>query len=85
VAGKIQVRDDSLWPQHVFGDEALKQALLDLAPLTVISLRINGEIGEYVKMKAPGMGLRPIGPAKERWRALYHAHKGELVGIVRAQ
>jgi hypothetical protein len=31
------------------------------------------------------MGLRPIGPAKERWRALYHAHKGELVGIVRAQ
>lgn len=83
MVGRIEIRDDSLWPHHVYGDPALRQALFDLPPETIIGLRVNGALGEYLKMKAPGMGLRPVGPAKERWQALYHAHKRELVDIAR--
>jgi hypothetical protein len=84
---QIQVRDYSIWTKHIHGDAALVAHLEDLAAGQTVRLRVAGMSGVWKKMAdnsangAPMQGLKPIGPARAHWKALYQANRGEIVEL----
>ena len=85
--GHVEVRDAVLWPMHVKGAPKLQQRLLGLDSEEVIVLRVAGKLCAWQRMRfgkdgRPAFGLKPCDAiAKELWRSLYPAKKGELVTI----
>lgn len=85
----VEIRDHSLWPKHIHGNDALKQKLLALPAGTMIELEVDGFRGVWKKMDdgkdgLPMPGIKAIGPAREQWHGL-QKRRGELVAIREAK
>ena len=87
---KVEVKDTVLWLNGIHGDVELIKRLESLRAGEIVQLRVDGEAGEWKKMKdyrttgTPTPGLTPIGPAASHWGALYRASKasgGILVNL----
>ena len=82
----VEVRDYSLWPKHIHGDEKLRETLLGLAEEGLVELKVDGVRGTWKRMAQgknpePTPGLRALGAAKAHWHALFRERRGELVPI----
>ena len=87
---KVEVKDTVLWFKGIHGDPEFIAKLGSLRAGEIVQLRVDGQAGEWKKMKdnrttgKPTPGLSPIGPAASRWRDLYRTNKasgGILVNI----
>jgi hypothetical protein len=78
---KVEVKDTVLWIKSIHGNAELRARLESLRADEIVQLRVDGEAGEWRKMKdnsttgKPTPGLAPIGPAALRWRELFRANK----------
>jgi hypothetical protein len=84
----VKVCDFVMWPKHISNDPALKADLLALSAGQAVELIVAGERGYWEKMadgtnNQPTHGLRPLGRMRDRWHALYKAHRGDMVPLVR--
>ncbi len=84
----VEVRDHSLWPKHIHGNESLKEKLLVMPSGTLIELTVDGFRGHWKKMDdgkdgRPTPGIKPIGSAREHWHELQE-ERGKLVTIEEA-
>ena len=78
------VSDVVIWAKHLGG--APRERVLALRPGELLTLRVDGVPGSWRKMDdgrdgRPTLGVRPIGPAAERWRKLYRERRGEIVAV----
>jgi hypothetical protein len=81
----VEIRDHSLWPKHIHGNEPLKRKLLGMPEGTLIELEVDGFLGTWKKMSngkdgLPMPGIRAIGPARQHWHGL-QIRRGQLVSI----
>jgi predicted nuclease with RNAse H fold len=81
-----EVCDAVLWIKRISGNPALQRELLSMTAGSSVLLRVDGAVGEWVKMRdgksgASTPGLRPIGQAKDRWRILFDKLRGAKVEI----
>jgi hypothetical protein len=86
---QVEIRDFCVWAGHIHGDKELRDAILGLDAGSVIKLKIDGQVGSFLKMNndphgRPTDGLRPLGATKAWWAKLYRDKDGELVEIGRA-
>ena len=88
--GLVRVEDVVLWINHIQGDDALRQTLLQLPEDATVRLEVGGRPGVWRKMKnaattrRPTNGLKPQGEMSEFWRELYERYKpvgGIVVGV----
>ena len=84
----VEIRDHSLWPQHIHGNDALKDQLLNLPEGGLVELEVDGFRGMWKKMDMgkdgrPVSGIKAIGKAKEHWHGLQDK-RGDLVSIKEA-
>jgi hypothetical protein len=84
----VEIRDHSLWPKHIHGNDALKDRLINLEEGGLVELEIDGFRGMWKKMdmgkdgrSVPG--IKAIGKAQEHWHGLQD-RRGELVSIKEA-
>lgn len=86
---QAEIRDTSLWVRHIHGDPQLAGWLAGVRAGEVVTLWIDGERGEFEKMKdapnGPMPGFKPIGATRELWRRLYPARRGEMVSVSRTK
>lgn len=78
------VSDFVIWAKHLGG--APRERVLALRPGELLTLRVDGVSGSWRKMDdgrdgRPTLGVRPIGPAAEFWRKLYHERRGQIVAV----
>ena len=91
VVGEIEVQDSVLWPMNIKGAPALQAKLLALGPEEIIVLRVAGRLTAWARMRngkdgRPVLGLRPgDAKAKDLWRSLFPARKGDIVSISEAE
>lgn len=91
VPGEVEIQDAVLWPMHVKGAPKLQARLLALAPEEVIVLRVAGKLTAWTRMRTgkdgrPVLGLKPCdAKARDLWRSLYPARKGDTVTISEAE
>ena len=88
-AGRVEIRDWSLWTKHVRGAPALGTLLEGLAEDDVVELVVDGHRGEWVKKKssaggAPTPGLKPVGRMRQTWFEWFKTRRGDLVSIALA-
>lgn len=88
-AGRVEIRDWSLWTKHVRGAPALVALLDGLAEDDVVELVVDGRRGEWVKKKsgangAPTPGLKPVGRMRDTWFEWFKTRRGDLVSITLA-
>ncbi|MGJ3231397.1 MAG: hypothetical protein ACFE0P_06345 [Oceanicaulis sp.] len=88
-AGRVEIRDWSLWTKHVRGAPALVALLEGLAEDDVVELVVDGRRGEWVKKKssasgAPTPGLKPVGRMRDTWFEWFKTRRGDLVSIALA-
>ncbi len=88
-AGRVEIRDWSLWTKHVRGAPALVALLEALAEDEVVELVVDGRRGEWVKKKssasaAPTPGLKPVGRMRDTWFEWFKTRRGDLVSIAPA-
>jgi hypothetical protein len=80
---QFQIRDNSVWTKHIFGDGALQAKLAAWPPGSRVVLRVDGVRYEFEKMPngpdGPMPGFKPLGKTKETWKRLYPGRRGELV------
>lgn len=83
--GQVEIRDTSLWIKHIKGDLSLTRLLEGTPAGEIVSLWIDGEKGEFERMKdapnGPMPGFKPVGATRALWKKLYPARKGEMVAI----
>ena len=88
-AGRVEIRDWSLWTKHVRGAPALVALLEGLAEDEVVELVVDGRRGEWVKKKssasgAPTPGLKPVGRMRDTWFEWFKTRRGDLVSVALA-
>ncbi len=81
----VEIRDHSLWPKHIHGNDPLKDRLLNLGEGGLIELEVDGFQGWWKRMdigkdgrSVPG--IKALGKARGKWHAL-QPRRGELVSI----
>jgi hypothetical protein len=84
----VEIRDHSLWPQHIHGNDPLKRQLLNLEEGELKELEVDGFRGMWKKMDVGKdgrsvSGIKAIGKAREHWHGLQD-RRGELVSIKEA-
>ena len=82
----VEIADYVLWPQHIHGDEQLKQALLASGDEQLVELEVDGVRGLWKRMEQgknprPTDGLKALDKARDHWHGLFRDRKGELVEI----
>ena len=81
----VEIRDYSLWPKHIHGNEVLKERLVNLDEGELIELVVDGVRGMWKKMDIgkdgrPTPGIKALGIAREHWHGLQN-RRGDLVNI----
>jgi len=81
----VEIRDDTIWANHIEGSKVLKDRILSLAPGEVIELEVEDIVGRWERMRdgrdgRPTPGIKPIGPMKEIWKR-FQSRRGEIVEI----
>lgn len=81
----VEIRDHSLWPKHIHGNDPLKDRLLNLDEGGLVELEVNGFRGWWKKMdigkdgrSVPG--IKALGKARDHWHDLQD-RRGDLVSI----
>ncbi len=81
----VEIRDHSLWPKHIHGNDPLKHRLLNLEEGGLVELEVDGFRGMWKKMDKGKdgrsvSGIKALGKARENWHALQD-RRGDLVSI----
>lgn len=81
----IKIRDDVLWLKQLKEVPDLFEAASQLAAGDELTLRVDGIVGRWARMRPgrdgrPTMGLKPIGAMAEVWARLQRK-RGELVSL----
>jgi hypothetical protein len=81
----VEIRDDTVWAQHIEGGKALKDRILSLAPGEVIELEVDGIIGSWEKTRIGKDGrqqssIKPIGNMKTIWKR-FQSRRGDVVEV----
>ena len=81
----VEIRDYALWPKHIYGNDALKNELVDMKAGELIELEVDGFRGMWSKMSdgkdgRPTPGMKAIGEARTHWHSLQDK-RGKLVSI----
>ena len=81
----VRLNDDAIWVTRIEGDPALRNRLANLSPGKLVDLEVAGVAGRWEKMKMgkdgrPTHGIKPVGPMRERWKAMQN-RRGETVEI----
>ncbi len=84
----VEIRDYALWGKHIYGNEELKNELLEMKAGELIELEIDGFKGMWLKMSdgkdgRPTPGIKGIGEARKHWHSLQDK-RGKLVSIKKA-
>ena len=84
----VEIRDHSLWPKHIHGNDELKEHLLNLEEGGLVELEVDGFRGMWKKMDAgkdgrATPGIKALGKAREHWHGLQD-RRGDLVSIKKA-
>jgi len=80
------VSDFVIWTKHIHGDAQIEKRILGLREGETLDLKVDGVVGTWNRMKdgkdgRPTPGIRPVGKAKDFWRELYDARRGDLVSL----
>jgi len=81
----VQIRDNAIWATHIEGDAGLRNRLERLAPGKFVELEVAGVVGRWEKMRTgkdgrPTIGIKPVGPMRDKWKAMQN-RRGETVEI----
>src|ERR1700693_1857219 len=81
----LEIRDDTVWAQHIEGGRALKDRILSLVPGEVIKLEVDGIIGSWEKTRIGKDGrqksaIKPIGKMKTIWKR-FQSRRGDVVEV----
>lgn len=82
----VEIQDYSIWIKHVRGSSSVSAYLSALRGGQAVTLRVDGHVGVWEKMRdgthgLPTNGLKPIGAMRGLWGDLYKSRKGELVSL----
>lgn len=85
----LEIRDDTIWANHIQGGKGLKERILSLAPGEVIELEVDGIVGSWEKTRVgkdgrPQQSIKPIGNMKTVWKR-FQARRREVVEIREAR
>ena len=81
---QVQVRDTSIWINHIHGDPTTIRSLAKLKEGQRVTAWVSGIKGVFEKMKdgptGPTQGLKPCDEAtRDYWKTIYPALRGQLV------
>ena len=81
----VEIRDDTIWVNHIEGGKALKDRIAALAPGDVIELEVDGIVGSWEKTRIGKDGraqqsIKPIGNMKKVWKR-FQARRREVVPV----
>lgn len=81
----VEIRDDVLWLKQLKDAPDLFEAASRLPAGEVLTLRVDGIVGKWARMRQgrdgrPTKGLKPIGAMAEVWARLQR-RRGELVTL----
>ena len=81
----VEIRDYALWAKHIYGNEDLKNEILEMEAGDIIELKVDGKKGMWSKMSdgkdgRPTPGMKAIGEARAHWHSLQDK-RGKLVSI----
>lgn len=81
----IRLNDDAIWVTRIEGDVDLRNRLAKLAPGKFVELEVAGVVGRWEKMRTgkdgrPTLGIKPVGPMRDKWKAMQN-RRGETVEI----
>jgi hypothetical protein len=81
----VEIRDDTIWANHIEGGKALKERILSLAPGELIELEVDGIVGSWEKTRIgkdgrPQQSIKPIGNMKTVWKR-FQLRRSERVEI----
>ena len=70
----VEIRDDTIWANHIEGGKILKDRIISLAPGEVIELQVDGIVGAWEKTRIgkdgrPQQSIKPIGNMKTIWKS----------------
>jgi hypothetical protein len=82
---QVDISDVAIWIKHVH-HEPLKMRLRELPDNAVITLEVDGVVGNWIRMKTgkdgrPTEAIRPYGPMKQIWSEWYRNRRGRAVPI----
>lgn len=89
--GWIEIQDVVLWPMNIKGTPKLRERLLALKAEDIVSLKVDGKITIWERMRdgkdgRPVKGLKPCDArTRELWQSLYRDRKGNLVSIAETE
>jgi hypothetical protein len=81
----VEIRDDTIWANHIEGGKVLKDRIISLAPGEVIELEVDGIVGSWEKTRSgkdgrPQQSLKPIGNMKTVWKR-FQSRRHERIEI----
>lgn len=81
----VEIRDDTIWVNHIDGGKQLKDRIISLAPGEVIELEVDGIVGAWEKTRVGKDGraqqsIKPIGNMKTVWKR-FQARRHQNVEI----
>ena len=81
----VEIRDDTIWANHIEGGKALKDRITSLVAGEVIDLEVDGIVGSWEKTRVgkdgrPQQSIKPIGDMKAIWKR-FQSRRGEHVEI----
>ena len=81
----VEIRDDTIWANHIEGGKVLKDRIISLAPGEVIELEVDGIIGAWEKTRIgrdgrPQQSIKPTGNMKTIWKR-FQSRRGEVVQV----
>ncbi len=81
----VEIRDDTIWANHIEGGKVLKDRITSLAPGEVIELEVDGVVGAWEKTRIgkdgrPQQSIKPIGNMKTIWKS-FQARRHERVEV----
>jgi len=85
----MEIRDNVIWAKHLKNDARLQEAVLNLQANESIKLKVDGILGEWVKMRTgkdgrPVQGIKPAGAMTTVWDRL-QKRRGEKVQVERPE
>jgi hypothetical protein len=81
----VEIRDDTIWANHIEGGKVLKDRIQSLSPGEIIELEIDGVVGSWEKTRIgkdgrPQQSIKPIGNMKTVWKR-FQSRRHERVEI----
>jgi hypothetical protein len=81
----VEIRDDTIWANHIEGGKVLKDRIESLGPGEVIELEVDGIVGSWEKTRVGRDGrrqqsIKPIGNMKTIWKR-FQSRRREVVEI----